>query len=546
MAKTADQIEWPEVDGFWAFDKMHAPRPVTPLSFDIIVTTLGEGFTKAQAEYNCPMVADTHAVNNYFYMDFHPADEAELAKRGPLYADTLARKVPKVGPLWDEEWKPLIKEANEASKWTDYAGLSDPALAALLDERVNWMRHQWWVHGHINFALLSGAAFTDFYDEVMQPSEPTEAYQVLQGWHTRSVDATREIWTLSRKVRGNATLKKAFAEVPSKQLVAELEKSADGKAFLADLRVFLDEYGWRSDAVYDIADVTWREQPSIPLSSIAGYVEMGDENDPEALYQSAVTRREGLLAKVRAKLASDPAKLKDFEAKYDAAKYSFPVTEDHAFYIDQLGVAVIRRYALHVGARLAEKGVIAKTDDVFFLKLDEVRSALLDGGDRKAIAKERREFFDLCGTVTPPGALGMPPSPPPGTPPDPFMDAVAVRLLGVVPPMEGGDPNVLQGVAGAPGTYTGTARVVKSLDEAGDMEEGEVMVCEMTLPPWVPFFSICGAVVSDVGGVLSHCAIVAREFGVPAVVGTVNGTVAIKTGQTVTVDGKTGTVTIHV
>ena len=72
------------------------------------------------------------------------------------------------------------------------------------------------------------------------------------------------------------------------------------------------------------------------------------------------------------------------------------------------------------------------------------------------------------------------------------------------------------------------------------------MVCEMTLPPWVPFFSMCGAVVSDVGGVLSHCAIVAREFGVPAVVGTVTGTVAIKTGQTVTVNGKTGTVTIHV
>ena len=83
---------------------------------------------------------------------------------------------------------------------------------------------------------------------------------------------------------------------------------------------------------------------------------------------------------------------------------------------------------------------------------------------------------------------------------------------------------------------------MRSLAEAQDLEEGEVMVCEMTLPPWVPLFSIAGAVVADVGGVLSHCAIVAREFGVPAVVGAVTGTTAIKTGQTITVDGTNGLV----
>ena len=130
---------------------------------------------------------------------------------------------------------------------------------------------------------------------------------------------------------------------------------------------------------------------------------------------------------------------------------------------------------------------------------------------------ERRASFARAGEVIPPAALGTPP-PPPETP-DPFMDALVYRLLGMVPPEENLDPNVLQGVSGAPGTYTGTARVVRSLAEAMDLEEGEVMVCEMTLPPWVPLFSIAGAVVSDVGGVLSHCAIVAREFDLPAVVG---------------------------
>jgi pyruvate,water dikinase len=102
---------------------------------------------------------------------------------------------------------------------------------------------------------------------------------------------------------------------------------------------------------------------------------------------------------------------------------------------------------------------------------------------------------------------------------------------------------VLRAVAGSPGAYTGTARVCRSLSQAiDDLEEGEVMVCEMTLPPWVPLFSIAGAVVSDVGGVLSHSAIVAREYGVPAVVGSNIGTTVIKTGQTITVDGTKGVV----
>jgi pyruvate,water dikinase len=123
------------------------------------------------------------------------------------------------------------------------------------------------------------------------------------------------------------------------------------------------------------------------------------------------------------------------------------------------------------------------------------------------------------------------------------MDALVVRMLGVKPPSEEAeDPVLIDGVAGSPGQYTGIARVVRSLEQAGDIEEGEVMVCEMTLPPWVPLFALAGAVVADVGGVMSHCAIVAREFDIPAVVGSVNGTTRIKTGQKITVDGTNGNV----
>jgi pyruvate,water dikinase len=184
------------------------------------------------------------------------------------------------------------------------------------------------------------------------------------------------------------------------------------------------------------------------------------------------------------------------------------------------------------------KGVFDRPDDVFYLYRDEVVAALGDGADQRATVAERRATMEAAGRVPAPTTLGNPPPPP--EVPDPFMDALVYRLLGMVPPEESADPGALKGVPGSRGVYTGTARVVRSLDEATTLEDGEVMVCEMTLPPWVPVFSVAGAIVADVGGVLSHTAIVAREFGVPAVVGTEVGTTAIKTGQTITVDGTKG------
>ena len=249
---------------------------------------------------------------------------------------------------------------------------------------------------------------------------------------------------------------------------------------------------------------------------------------------------ERLLSAMRERLTDDPETLAKLDHLYEAAQYSFPLTEDHAFYIDQLGVSVFRRFVLAVGDRLVADGLLEAPDDVFYLYRDEVVDALTNGGDRREVAGARRASMARAAQVMPPGALGTPPPPPPE--PDPFMDALVFRLLGVVPPEENLDPNVLKAVAGSPGAYTGTARVVRSLAEGMDLEDGEVLVCEMTLPPWVPLFSIAGAVVSDVGGVLSHCAIVAREFEIPAVVGTQVGTTTITTGQTITVDGTKGVV----
>jgi pyruvate,water dikinase len=547
MTDTAEQVKFPgpnEIEGFWAFDKMHAPRPLHPLSQDLVMSTLAVGFTKAQAEYDCPIVASNQAINHYFYMAFHPhPDAAVVEDRMTRYLDTIDQKVPLVGKRWTNEWLPLIRNRNEAERDADYSGLSNAELLAKFDDMTEWMTQMWYIHGHINFALVSGARLSDLYAEVMHPEDPTEAYQILQGYHTRPVDAAHGLWRLSRIVRESPTMHRLFDENPPRDLAAKLAETEEGRDFLDQLNEYLYDFGWRSDAVYDIADVPWRENPSIPLGNIARYINMPDEDDPMIQYERAVKHREDLTAKIEAKLADDPERRAEFEELFDAARFAVPLTEDHAFYIDQMGVVLLRTFCLAVGDALARDGVIDDRDDVFFLFKDEVRDALANGGDQRATVIVRKASVEAAAQASPPGAIGTPPPPPSGDFVDPFMDAIVTRLLGIKPPAEGEvDPAVIDGVAGSPGIYRGVARVVKSLDEAGDLEDGEIMVCEMTLPPWVPMFSIAGAVVSDVGGVMSHCAIVAREFNIPAVVGTVDGTTRIKTGQVITVDGIKGDV----
>ena len=126
MTTKGDEVVFPagdEIDGFWNLDKMHAPRPVSPLSFDLIVRTLAEGFTKAHEDYDCPIMVSTKEINHYLYFAFHPLpDEAEVARRMVHYHEKLAEKVPTVGRTWEEVWKPAVIARNVALKTAPLVG----------------------------------------------------------------------------------------------------------------------------------------------------------------------------------------------------------------------------------------------------------------------------------------------------------------------------------------------------------------------------------------------------------------------------------------
>jgi pyruvate,water dikinase len=197
---------------------------------------------------------------------------------------------------------------------------------------------------------------------------------------------------------------------------------------------------------------------------------------------------------------------------------------------------------MEFGRRFAQAGVVKEPGDVFHLIIDEIRETAeqLPNVDRRALVARRRAELERFGSMQPPPALG---TPPPGPPPDNPVNRALGKFFGG-PPQSSGEEGILRGNPGSPGLVRGRARVLRSLPETGGLEEGEILVAETTAPPWTPLFATAAAVVTDTGGVLSHCAVVAREYRIPAVVGTAMATSTIKDGQSIEVDGDKGIVRI--
>ena len=529
-----------EVDGLFNWDRMHAPRPLSPLAQDLVARTLCMGFTDAYGELGSPLQMSPMFVHGYYFSRTRAIEDPdERARRVEGYLAGVDGHLERLGAQWNEEWKPWLATNVEAELALDLAALADDDLLPGLDRRAAELRDKWRIHGRINMSLVSAARFVDHYVAELSPEDPGEALEALQGFHTRSVDASIALWDLGRVLVAHPELRALFDEgrVPDR---SEMKAAPGGIEFVAKLDEALEEFGWRSDAVYDIADPTWIENPTVALRTAAAYAGQDETSDPRRRSAAAAQRRESLLAAARRRLEGEA--LERFEYLYDNARHNNPITEDHAFWIDQRSVALLRRYAQEIGRRLVERGVFDEIDDVFMLHRPELDGLLEKAADRRALVEERRVALARANEVAPPLRLGTPPPPPDYF--DPLIDALRVRFQGVKEIPHLSDPSMVPGLAGAPGVAEGTARVVRSLDEASRLAPGEVMVCEMTLPPWVPLFALAAAVVADTGGELSHCAIVAREFAIPAVVGTLTGTRTIPDGARVRVDGTKGLVEI--
>jgi pyruvate,water dikinase len=225
-----------------------------------------------------------------------------------------------------------------------------------------------------------------------------------------------------------------------------------------------------------------------------------------------------------------------------SAQVALTLQEDHNFWIDQRVMYRVRRVWLELGRRFAAAGVLAEPNDIFYLTPGESRAVAGEAPmlDQRDLVRRRQSEEQRQRTLRSPLLLG---TIPPGPPPDDPVVRMAGKFWGM-PPRPAGQSDELHGAVGSPGVARGTARVVIALAEAGTLRHGDILVAETTAPPWTPLFATAAAVVTDTGGALSHCAIVAREYRIPAVVGTSLATSVIRDGDILEVDGNRGIVRI--
>jgi pyruvate,water dikinase len=300
-------------------------------------------------------------------------------------------------------------------------------------------------------------------------------------------------------------------------------------------------------------DRAWIDDLRTPFDVIRTYVEKLERGeDIERPLDAVEAERDRITSEYRALLPEEDAAA--FDGLVQLARTVYPFVENHNFYAEHQHYSRFWNKVRELGAVFVAHGFLEDPEDIFFLQRHEVHPALNDmvtgwatetpdrGAYWRREVAERRRIMEALRRWSPPPALGTPPA----EITEPFM----VMLWGITEETverwrnADVDSGVLQGIAAAPGVAEGRARVIFSPAQLGEVEDGEILVCPITAPSWAPVFSRIRAAVSDIGGIMAHAAIVSREYGLPAVVGTGFGTKRIQTGQLIRVDGTTGTVTI--
>jgi pyruvate,water dikinase len=491
-----------------------------------------------------PIALQIRVINTHYYLAVTPTVPPELMEEaGRKAEESLKGAIPLFAQRWEEEWLPEIKGYHDRWESFDLAGASVEDLLAHLDWTLETYARLWHIHFEVAVPfLVAPSMFTDLYEDVFGSAEALDAYKLLQGVENLSFVAGADLWSLGQRA-DSEELRSLIRGTPTAEVVEALRATAEGGEFLGHLRAYLDEWGTRSDTVVELADPSWVEDPAPAIDNLKNYLADG-ASDPIEHWNLLVKEREQFVAEARERISGYPEPVRQrFEMFMEAGQDGQRLQEDHNWWIDQKGNHQVRHVFLEFGRRFADAGVIADPEDIFYLDGDEIREIAGSGisGDHSGSVVERKAEMERWGKVQAPPLLGTDYGPPPD---NPVTRALGRFWGGPPPPPDPEHPELLKGNPGAPGKVTGTARVIVKLSDAGRLGRGEILVTPTTSPPWSPLFATAGGIVTDTGGALSHCAIVAREYGLPAVVGTGMASVVIQDGQTVEVDGDRGEVRI--
>ena len=526
---------------WWIRDQMHFPRPMCPYTISVEVPAMSSGASKGFRSYGIPasfLLANFDGYN-YNAVEF---DSTDVAAWLPAVQTAVIGRLNGLLDEWHGTMLPEVMRHNRRLRDFDYAGASTDELIAQIDESRRIRERLWDLHMQVVIPVLFAAnELANVWGVAFGEDRRDESALLFTGHANKTVEAGVALWKLSRDARALPGVAELIAVTPLKRIVPLLGTTDAGRAFKAKLDAYLDEYGWRTGA-FEYADPPQIDDPTIPLATLRDFLAEPDDRDPGLRTAQAARERDALLDRLGPEIDAHPAgpMLRMLIA---ACQQYVPVQEDHNFYIDQMGTVLMRLPPLEAGRRLAAADAIALAEDVFYLAVDEVKGALRAPASRgwAELVAERRDILQEQAHRRPPDTIGTPW-------PQELQDDPALggfnRFFGDVVEQDE-HSNVLRGTAASRGVVSGPACVVSTLDQTDRLRPGDILVCEMTMPAWTPLFAVAAGVVTDSGGMLSHSAIVAREYGIPCVCGASGATRRIRDGQRVTVDGAAGTVTLH-
>ena len=435
---------------------------------------------------------------------------------------------------WREQTLPAYLAAIERWKAVDPAAASDERLLAGVRELALADARYWFACAlMIGRAKITDALLGRFLAVAARGRGLTSG-TFLRGFPSPTVDAEAELEGLAERIRASDELRTLVSATPAAGLPEALRKTPGGQDWLAAFARYLDRYGHQ---VYNLDFVvpTQVDDPLPVLLSLKAGVERPGRN-PRARQQAIIAERDAL--EEQTARSFDPLRRWLYGVLLSWAQRFGPHREQALFYMGA-GWPSLRRLVLELGRRLTESGSLLAAEDVFFLEPSEIEAAIsarVAGQARPELARlarERRELREARKRLHPPPVV------PPGHklrfgPVD--MSAWQTQRRNVP------ESNTLRGFAVSPGRVSAPASVIRSPEDFSRMEPGTILVCPTTTPAWTPLFSQARGLVTDVGGVLAHGSIVAREFGIPAVLGTGDASQRIRHGQRVTVDGNRGLV----
>jgi phosphohistidine swiveling domain-containing protein len=540
--QTATEVTWdPPGPGPWELDPVHFPRPATRYWVEMHPEPFLRGTSEFTRFYGILLDGlEYRYVNGFAYRSARPVPDEEVPKRFERAAEAIEKKLWREQLRdWDETFKPQSISKHRDLQSVQPDDLSDSELVEYL--RICREHHVDMIYQHMRFTaaamLPTGDLLAHVGDWTGLP--PSKLIGMMRGSAPVSAGASEEFERLIAAVTGDAKARELLDSDEDPPQVLDGLRALEGETGAA-VAAYLDLVGYRLLDGFDIGGRYALELPDALVRAIHAAVEGGGAPDSDV---------EGLITEVRSQVPEEHQG--EFDELLEEARLMYRLRDERGVYSDVWASGIMRRAVLGGGRRLAGKGGVHEAEHFVDAGFDEM-CALLSGGDGPSAddLAERYEWRTSHSAKEAPAQLGPPPPEPPdpsGLPPAP---ARVMRAIGIAigalfgSSEEEHEEDLLRGIAASGGTYEGPARRVSAPSEFDRIVEGDVLVTESTTEAFNILLPLLGAIVTDSGGLLSHSAIVAREYGIPGVVGTREATERIADGALVRVDGDAGEVTV--